>query len=461
MNLLKDARFRPAVRTRWAVIIVAILAVSLLYFLAPDSAIASWTAQSGHVQINSGAGAARATGQQISPAQSGPTQSRPRESASAFRKTVIPTRENLQLTVRADCASVGIFTDAQNEVSYGVRLDPKAAGADADALRRNLSLTARDTPRGVVLIGPPGSEADCRDHPTYEIHVPRRYDLDIAVRSGDIAADNLDGVITFATGGGNIRVGSVGPREGVFKGSAARTFIVRLETGGGDISVSDVAGGLRAATAGGQISAGDVRGPAVLRTGGGDIHVGHVFGVARFASGGGDITVQKVDGGLWADTAGGRIEIGNAPRMSAISPGFPAGESGTFPAVVAPADHEQQGMIAVADSVDVMEFARLFDALVWGGIRLDPADQQKRLVNAIAPEYPDVARLAGIEGEVTLRIFVASDGSVRGITPVSGPPILARAAVRAVERWRYAPALVEGHPVDVLTTVTLAFRLHP
>jgi TonB family protein len=458
VNLLKDARFRPAIRARWAVIIVAILAVSLLCFLAPDSAVAFGTAQSGNAQINSGAEAARAVGQRISPTPSGP-----RESTSAYRRTVIPTRENLQLTVRADCASVEIFTDAQYEVSYGVRLDPKATGTDADALRRNLSLTARDTPRGIVLIGPPGSEADCRVHPTYEIHVPRRYALDIAVRSGDIAAGNLDGVITFATGGGNIRVGSVGPREGegVFKGSDARTFIVRLETGGGDISVSDVAGGLRAATAGGQISAGDVRGPAVLRTGGGDIHVGHVFGIARFASGGGDITVQKVDGGLWADTAGGRIEIGNPPRMSAISPGFPAGERGTFPAAVAPADHEQRVMLAVGDSVDVTEFARLFDAFVWGGVRVDPADQQKRLVNAIAPEYPDVARLAGIEGEVTLRILVASDGSVRGITPVSGPPILARAAVRAVERWRYAPALVEGHPIDVVTTVTLAFRLHP
>jgi hypothetical protein len=28
-----------------------------------------------------------------------------------------------------------------------------------------------------------------------------------------------------------------------------------------------------------------------------------------------------------------------------------------------------------------------------------------------------------------------------------------------VEQWRYLPTLVQGYPVDVVTTVTLAFRL--
>jgi hypothetical protein len=31
--------------------------------------------------------------------------------------------------------------------------------------------------------------------------------------------------------------------------------------------------------------------------------------------------------------------------------------------------------------------------------------------------------------------------------------------MRAVEQWRYVPARVQGYPVDVVTTVTLAFRL--
>ena len=37
----------------------------------------------------------------------------------------------------------------------------------------------------------------------------------------------------------------------------------------------------------------------------------------------------------------------------------------------------------------------------WGGVRVDPDEQQKRLSHAVAPEYPEAARQAGIEGEVS------------------------------------------------------------
>ena len=107
------------------------------------------------------------------------------------------------------------------------------------------------------------------------------------------------------------------------------------------------------------------------------------------------------------------------------------------------------------------ELGRFMDVFLWGAIRVDPADQQKRLVKSIAPEYPDVARLAGIEGDVTLRIFVGRDGTIRDVVPVSGPPVLARAAIHAVEQWRYVPAVVNGRPMNVITNVTLAFRLRP
>jgi protein TonB len=207
-----------------------------------------------------------------------------------------------------------------------------------------------------------------------------------------------------------------------------------------------------------------VRGPAVLRTGGGDIHVGHVFGAATFASGGGDIVARKIDGGVWADTAGGRVEIGNADRLASAAPGISASWMQTMQALQAGlprSPDEQQEIFATTDLVEISELGRFFDAFLWGAIRVEPADQQRRLIHTVAPEYPDVARLAGIEGDVTLRILVGEDGTISDITPVSGPPVLARAAIRAVEHWRYAPVLVDGRPVGVVSTVTLAFRLHP
>jgi TonB family protein len=385
--------------------------------------------------------------------------SKPAPSNSNPRLAAIPTHAGLRLVVKAACADVQIFTDASDSVSYRVGSDSKIA-ADPDFLRHFL-FTVHNTPRGVVLIAPAGEESDCRVHVTYEIHVPRRYDLDVALQAGNIVTQDVEGAIALSTGGGEIRTGSIGARGPVAKDAANACFVAHLQTAAGDISVGNVSGGLQAATRGGQLSAGDVQGPAVLRTGGGDIRVGHVFGGAHFTSGGGDIVVQKVDGGLWADTAGGRVAIGDTARLSAAEPQIPAGFMDAFAAPeIRRSWQEPQVVPSGNDLADMAQFARLFDLLFRGAIRVDPVNQQSRLIHSIAPEYPDVARLAGIEGDVVLRIFVGRDGSIRDINPVSGPPVLARAAMRAVEEWRYAPALVNGRPVEVITSVTLAFRLH-
>jgi TonB family protein len=457
VTLRKNVSLGPAIRMRGATVFVAVLACALVFLPPSKTTFAVGIPQSGYSDKNFVVAPGRELNAQIS---SSPSSSPSGEEVSASAQTTFPTRENLQLTLKAECANVEIFTDASNEVSYSAWLGAKIAGPEADALGRNLLLTAHNTPRGVVLIAPAATEGECRLPVHYTIHVPRRYNLDIAVQSGDIITQDIEGSVTLISGGGNIEAGSAGRPDRDARFPARTTFTVRLETAGGNISIGDVAGGLHAATAGGRIFAHDVRGPAVLRTGGGDIHAGHIFGPARFVSGGGDINVQKIDGGLWADTAGGRIAIGNAARATAFLPGFPPSSNDASPIAVTRLTRERQEAAPISDLAEITTFARVFDPLVWGGIRVDPVDQQRRVSQAVAPNYPDVARWAGIEGEVTLRIFIGADGTVRSVVPLLGPPVLARAAVRAVEQWRYAPALVDGHPVDIVTTVTLAFRLH-
>ena len=422
MKSREHAKPRPAGLIRWAVALMATLIVATASASAADRNFRLASSQSGASSVHLGA---------------------------------IRTHAGLRLVFKALCANVRVFTDAMDSVSYAVRLDQKLAGATPDSLR-NFALEAQNTPRGVLLIAP-SREGDCRTQVTYEIHVPRRYDLDIGVQAGDIVSQDIDGAVAFSTGGGEIRAGNIHAGDSAPKDAGNAAFLAHLQTSGGDICVGNVGGGLDAATRGGQISAGDVHGPAVLRTGGGDIHVGHVFGGARFTSGGGDIISRKVDGGLWADTAGGRVEIGDITPLPAVEPRFPAGQMDAS----APPERGRVSADHTNESADTAQFARLFDLLFWGGIRTNPSEQQSRLIQAVAPEYPDVARLAGIEGDVVLRILVSRDGTVRDIDVVLGPPVLARAAMRAVEQWRYAPALVSGHPVDVISSVTLAFRLHP
>jgi TonB family protein len=104
-------------------------------------------------------------------------------------------------------------------------------------------------------------------------------------------------------------------------------------------------------------------------------------------------------------------------------------------------------------------FERVFEGLWYGGVRIDPDEQQKRLQHAVRPEYPEAARLAGLEGDVTLRLVIGADGAVKDVRAIAGDPELARAAIDAVSQWQYVPALLDGRPVSVVTTVTLAFRL--
>jgi len=382
--------------------------------------------------------------------------------ASNAHQGVIPTRAGLQLIVKAGCVNVQIFTDRSDSVSYVAQFDPSAGRVTRDSLQ-NFVLMARNTARGVMLVDQTPQQHGCRGDLILQIHVPHHYDLNVAVESGNIVTQDVDGIVAFSSGGGEIRAANIGSSVPV-KAFEHVPFVAEFETAGGNVCVGNIAGGLRASTGGGQISAGDVHGPTILRTGGGDIHVGHIFGSAQFTSAGGDIVANKIDGGVWADTAGGRVEIGHVARLTSAAPGISASWMKTMQALHAglprrPKDPEE--ISAMTDFAELSELGRFFDAFLWGAIRIEPADQQRRLIHSIAPEYPDVARLAGIEGDVTLRILVSEDGTIGDITPLSGPPVLARAAIRAVAHWRYAPVLVDGRPVGVVSTVTLAFRLHP
>jgi len=67
---------------------------------------------------------------------------------------------------------------------------------------------------------------------------------------------------------------------------------------------------------------------------------------------------------------------------------------------------------------------------------------------------------AGVEGVVILEAVIAEDGSVRDVRVLRSNPLLEAAALEAVRQWRFSPTLLNGEPVPVVMTVTVAFRLH-
>lgn len=78
------------------------------------------------------------------------------------------------------------------------------------------------------------------------------------------------------------------------------------------------------------------------------------------------------------------------------------------------------------------------------------------------PHYPRIARSRGQEGRVLIRVSVRGDGRVGSakVAKSSGHGVLDRAALKAVKRWRFKPALRAGKPVAATLTVPVVFRLN-
>jgi len=78
-----------------------------------------------------------------------------------------------------------------------------------------------------------------------------------------------------------------------------------------------------------------------------------------------------------------------------------------------------------------------------------------------APTYPDLARQAGVEGVVTLWIYVNADGTVADVQLYnsSGVNSLDQAATSAAWNTRWSPARNNGQPVGVWTSLSYNFEL--
>ena len=78
----------------------------------------------------------------------------------------------------------------------------------------------------------------------------------------------------------------------------------------------------------------------------------------------------------------------------------------------------------------------------------------------VAPIYPAIARQSRVRGVVILEALIGEDGTVRDLRVLRSVALLDEAAVEAVRQWRFTPTLLNGEPVPVVMTVTVAFELN-
>ena len=97
--------------------------------------------------------------------------------------------------------------------------------------------------------------------------------------------------------------------------------LVKLETEGGNVDASGVAGRVEAESGGGSIKFDDIGGGVNAETGGGSIDVGTVSGDLGLHTGGGAIAIRHANGKVVAETGGGSVRIESGSQEASVETG--------------------------------------------------------------------------------------------------------------------------------------------
>ncbi len=91
-----------------------------------------------------------------------------------------------------------------------------------------------------------------------------------------------------------------------------------------------------------------------------------------------------------------------------------------------------------------------------------PVENQPEFIHKEVPEYPRMARQAGLEGTTFMRALVKKDGTVGDakVEKPSGVSSLDEAAMKAVFKCIFRPAIQNGRPVNCWVSFPYEFILH-
>ena len=93
-------------------------------------------------------------------------------------------------------------------------------------------------------------------------------------------------------------------------------------------------------------------------------------------------------------------------------------------------------------------------------VRVSAGVTQGLKIHDVTPQYPQMAKIARVQGSVVLAAEIGKDGTIQNLHVIStASPLLNQAAIDAVRQWKYRPYILNGEPVVVDTTVTVNFVL--
>lgn len=128
---------------------------------------------------------------------------------------------------------------------------------------------------------------------------------------------------------------------------------------------------------------------------------------------------------------------------------------------IEPADDDDPGVV---DPFEMPFFDRFYQPPVRNPYPTDvgfvASSAKPRLVSRPKPHYPEVARLAQVEGTVIVKVLVGVDGTVDQATIVQGAhPLLNNAALKAARQCVFVPGQQREIKVPTWVAVPYNFRL--
>ena len=223
------------------------------------------------------------------------------------------------LKVKVDIGSVRVEGGSQQGINYVIR-NHSYSGSEDRARREfeNYKISAYVHGDTAWIVGDWQGGRPHKFSGDFVVNVPRNMDdVKVETEGGNVSTSGIAGRVDAESGGGTIRVDDIGGAINAETGGGSIDVgnvasDVNLHTGGGSIKVNSAKGKIEAESGGGSVTIVSGMQDAVLETGGGSIQVERCAGRVKASTGGGSIDLGDIGGPVEMETGGGSIRLSSA-----------------------------------------------------------------------------------------------------------------------------------------------------
>src|ERR1700689_684836 len=223
------------------------------------------------------------------------------------------------LKVKVDIGSVRVEGGSQSSINYVIR-NHSYNGTEDRAQREfdNYKISAYVRGDTAWIVGDWEGGRPHKFSGDFTISVPRDMDeVKVETDGGNVSTTGVAGRVDAESGGGNVRFDDIGGAINAETGGGSIEVgnvasDVSLHTGGGSIRVNSAKGKIEAESGGGRGTIVSGLQGAVLETGGGSIQVERCAGRVKVSTGGGSIDLGDIGGPVEMETGGGSIRLASA-----------------------------------------------------------------------------------------------------------------------------------------------------